>query len=79
MGKNMRIERFELFNNPNVTLERGENLKPVTIPVSPEGIYIGNGRFRDPEDQIFRIIGFDRTNGREFWIGRAWVITTRSY
>ncbi|MDD5147016.1 MAG: hypothetical protein PHV63_00495 [Candidatus Daviesbacteria bacterium] len=71
------IEAVELFNNPTaITLKPGEKFKTVSVPVSPEGIYIGNGRFRDPADKIFRIIGFDRTKDPEFWIGRAWVITT---
>lgn len=67
----------ELFSDPkNVVLKRYERLQPVCVEITPEGIYNGNGQFKDPADMIFKIIGFDRSNGREFWIGRAYTIET---
>lgn len=67
----------ELLSDPkNVVLKQGERLQPVCVEITPEGVYNGNGQFKDPEGIIFKIIGFDRSNGREFWIGRAYIIKT---
>lgn len=69
-----RIEAPELFNDPKtVALGRDERLIAVSVEVSPEGVYIGNGQFKDPGDEIFKIIGFDRSNGSGFWIGRGYI------
>lgn len=74
------IEAPELFSDPKaITLGRGERLIAVSVPVSPEGVYTGNGEYKTLENEIFRVIGFDRSNGREFWIGRAYIRTTQGY
>ncbi len=70
------IEKPELFSNSKkIILGRGENITPISIEISAEGIYAGNGEYQDPQDQIFPLIGFDRTDGRNRWIGRAFIIT----
>ncbi len=67
----------KLFCDPRkVTLNRGEYLVPVSIEISPEGVYAGNGEYQDPGDQIFPLKGFDRTLGRERWEGIGYIVTT---
>ena len=71
---NQTIEAPKLYNSPtDITLKPGDQLTAVTVPISPEGL---------PEDErygdtILKIVGFDRSDGREFWLGRGWIITTR--
>lgn len=76
MDRNFEIQKKipELFNNTNdIILKHGECLKTVTVEITAEGIYNGNGEYQDPKDMLFKIIGFDRSNGRMFWIGRGYI------
>lgn len=80
MDRNFEIPKKtpELFNNPeSITLKRNERIEVVSIEVTPEGVYDGNGKYQDPQGAVFRIIGFDRSNGREFWIGQGYIRTTK--
>lgn len=70
-----RIEAPNLFSDPKaVTLGPGERLHAVSVPVSPEGVYVGDDKFQVPEDTIFRIVGFDKSGDEEeIWIGRGYI------
>ena len=75
---NQRIEAPELFNTRGDV--PGGQSKAVAIPVSPEGIYIGNGQFEDPGDTIFRVVGFEKLeDGNVRWTARAYTERIRSH
>ena len=70
----------ELYSNPkNITLKPGEIIMPVHVEITPDGGYNGNGEFEICDEGNFRIIEFDRRNGREVWTGRGWTrVSTNS-
>lgn len=65
------IEAPELFNDRSMV--PGKPLT-VTIPVSPEGIYMGNGEYTNPLDPLFRVTGFKKnSDGSTSWTGIAYI------
>lgn len=72
-------EKPELFSDPeSVVLKRGQILRTVIIPITPCGSYNGNGEYQDPEDQIFKIIGWERKMDGDYWTGRAYIICDKN-
>lgn len=64
-----------LFSNTKeVKLKPGERLLPVSAEITADGCFADNARFQCPDGTMLQMIGFDRSNGRQFWIGRGFVI-----
>ena len=64
----------ELFSDPkNVTCNPGEEIKQVTLRVSADGSYKGNGEFKVPENAVFHIKGFDKTVKGTIWFGKGYI------
>lgn len=63
----------ELFIDKNTDPERGRcKIRiAVTVPVSPDGAYSGNGQYRNAKDKTLPIIGFDKIKG--MWFGRGFI------
>lgn len=73
-------EKPELFNDKEkIVLRYGQIIKTVIIPITPCGSYNGNGEYQDPEDQLFKIIGFERSEAENTWIGRAYIICENKF
>lgn len=69
--------RLQLLSSAkDLKLKPSQRLIPVYVEITPEGCYLGrDDRFQDPvQGTIFKIAGFDRSNGREFWVGRAYTV-----
>lgn len=60
----------ELFTDTNIVPELGKckTRIPVTVPVTAEGLYNGNGQYPEAEDKILPITGFDKVTGE--WFGK---------
>lgn len=77
MGRTKTPEQGpELYSDINeVPLGAGEKVEEINIEVSPDGGYNGN-HFFIPNGRNFIPLGFDRTNGREFWFSKGFVNAT---
>lgn len=73
MSENIE-KKIKLFSNQDdVILQPGESIGSIDVEITADGGYNGNGEFESCDDGPYKIIGFNRSNGREFWIGRGWI------
>lgn len=68
-------EAPEVFNNPDaVIIGPGKRIRSVDVPIAPDGAYNGNGQFKNAEGLIFKIKGFDKTQGEGIdWFGQGYI------
>lgn len=66
--------RPELFTDENIAFETGvcRERRAITVPVTKEGLYNGNGQYRhSTHNKRFHITGFDKLTDE--WFGRGYI------
>lgn len=63
----------ELFLEQTVRDKYGRSIDrtPVSVPVTPDGGYNGNGQYKKIKEGHMQIIGFDKLSGD--WYGRGYI------
>jgi len=69
----------EVFDSSSeIILKRDEETQLVHVPTSPDGGYIGNGAFKNAEDQTFtEVTGFDKTGPTVIWFHKGKIVVPK--